>query len=373
MITILVIEDDIDSRTLIVDSLKNDYTLLQTGDSVEALGLARECLPDIILCDITLPQMDGFEVLQALRQDEKTQGISFIFLTGTVDQATVRLAMNMGADDYIAKPFKPSDLREAVKARLNKRAAREAQLRKRIEELRQNITLSLPHELRTAIMVIEGYAYLMMQDKNGIEPDQYEMLQSISDYASRLHVMAEKFLWYCKTQVLVKDETPAAFSVPIDSVIHTTAVETAMRLGRAADIELEVMDGVVQANEEYIEKIVGEVVENAFKFSASPKRVSVVGRLSDGLYTITIKDEGRGMTEDQIQGIGGFIQFDRLAQEQQGTGLGLIIAKRLAELCGGHLQIESRLNHGTTVTIALPVCVSVSPHMAVLHGHRTHG
>ena len=110
----------------------------------------------------------------------------------------------------------------------------------------------------------------------------------------------------------------------------------------------------VPISEEYLSKIVGELVQNAFKFSQPNSPVSVgLSDLNDGI-TLVVADQGRGFSTDHINKVGAYMQFDRKMHEQQGLGLGLTICKRLTELHGGALTLQSDVGTGTTVTVKLP-------------------
>ena len=112
---------------------------------------------------------------------------------------------------------------------------------------------------------------------------------------------------------------------------------------------------VLQVFEDSLRKMVEEVVDNAFKFSLPGKSIQLTGQLVDDNYEIIIADNGRGLTYEQIQQIGPFMQFERRFYEQQGGGFGLMIARRSAELFGGDLRIASVPHERTTVTIRLPI------------------
>jgi DNA-binding NarL/FixJ family response regulator len=127
MKTILVIEDHEPMRLNIVTILELEgYEVLQAPDGAEGLLMARDDKPDLILCDVTMPNLDGFGVLQALRADRSISGTPFIFLTAKSERQDLRSGMNLGADDYITKPFTTDDLLQAVTARLDRELARTA-------------------------------------------------------------------------------------------------------------------------------------------------------------------------------------------------------------------------------------------------------
>ena len=121
MHTILILEDDENVRLPVVDLLEAErYKVVAAKDGKEGLNLARELKPDLILSDIMMPQLDGYEVFAELQKDPLTAVIPFIFLTARTDPADVREGLGLGADDYITKPFEQDDLLEAIRVRLDK-------------------------------------------------------------------------------------------------------------------------------------------------------------------------------------------------------------------------------------------------------------
>lgn len=352
MNTVLVIEDDVIVRELIFRALSAEFTVYKAASGIEGLKLALDHHPDLIICDIAMPDMDGYSVLEALRASELTAGISFIFITVFDDRESMRKGMALGADDYLTKPFTIGELRDAVNARMRKKILREAIINRQIDELRSNIALSLPHELRTAIMVVEGYIHLMLEDMGQAAPDQSDMPQSVRDYAGRLHLMAEKFLWYSKAQ-FADSRQDGHLAEMAQGLIQEVISEIAHDFERTNDLKMQLVDSSLQIHSEHLKKIVGELVENAFKFSEPGTPVLVESHMHQKDFFLKVTDHGRGMTEKQIAKIGAFLQFDRDQYEQQGTGLGLIIAKKLTEAAGGAFSITSEVGHGTTVTIRL--------------------
>lgn len=125
MKTILVIEDQPDMRTNIATILSMEgYEVLTAEHGKEGLATAKEDKPDLILCDVMMPEMDGYGVLEGLREDRTVAGTPFIFLTAKGEKRDVRAGMNLGADDYLTKPVAASDLLAAISARLNREALR---------------------------------------------------------------------------------------------------------------------------------------------------------------------------------------------------------------------------------------------------------
>ncbi|MBT9317392.1 response regulator transcription factor [Leptothoe spongobia] len=124
MVKILVIEDEVEIRSNLIELLElEDYDVVGADNGVTGLIGAVEHTPDLIICDVMMPELDGYDVLQALRQDPKTLAIPFIFLTALADKGDIRRGMVLGADDYLTKPFARSDVLTAVETRLQKQAA----------------------------------------------------------------------------------------------------------------------------------------------------------------------------------------------------------------------------------------------------------
>ncbi|HPU57473.1 MAG TPA: ATP-binding protein, partial [Verrucomicrobiota bacterium] len=138
------------------------------------------------------------------------------------------------------------------------------------------------------------------------------------------------------------------------SLVEQQARAQAERANRPNDIRLDLKDVPVQMSDEYLGKVVGELVQNAFKFSQPGTIVDVELSGAGEHVVLVVTDRGRGLSPEQITKIGAYMQFDRKMHEQQGLGLGLTICKRLVELHGGTLSIQSEVGRGTTVTVKLP-------------------
>ncbi len=363
MTKILVIEDAQPLRKDIVEMLTFEgFDVVGAENGVLGVEYALEANPDLIICDIMMPELDGYGVLERLRQEPATRTIPFIFLTARTDRSDVRQGMELGAEDYLTKPFAASELLSTVRAQLRKREIYEQMSDQKLDELRDSIILSLPHELRTPLTSILGFSDILMVDAFVMEPKRIaELAQYINNAALRLYRLIENYLFYAQLEILLTDsqriETMRqSFTEDPAVIIHDQAIHGAQTIGREADLKLEAVDtATVRIADEYLKKIVEELVDNAFKFSEAGQPVHVSGRINGGAYVLTVADHGRGMTPQQIAEVGAYMQFDRRIYEQQGSGLGLIISKRLAELHGGWMTVESVPHQNTTISVALPL------------------
>ena len=364
MKTILIIDDDSAVMALTTKTLRaRGFQTLAANDGIAGVEMAKKHLPDMIICDIQMPVLDGYETLAALRQDPVTAAIPFIFLSGLADRKHLRQGMGLGADDYLTKPFSVSELMGAVKTRLEKQAAVQRRSERKLEDLRGNIGMALPHELLTPLNGILGFTSIMMDEGVVFEPREIrDFAHNIQISALRLHRLIENFIIYSEIELTKSDpkkvqELRQNGQTLTREVITGVAREKAATAARQDDLRLDVQEGCAAMAGSYFKKILEELVDNAFKFSKKGTPVGIAAGVSEARFTLSISDRGRGMTAQQIADIGAHMQFERRFYEQQGVGLGLIIAKRLAELHGGDLLVESTPGEQSTVQMFLPLAV----------------
>lgn len=363
MYHVLAIEDEPNILDNILEILEAEgYTAHGARNGLEGVQAAQELVPDLILCDIMMPEMDGYQVLLELRNNRSTMAIPLIFLTAKAERPSIRYGMELGADDYITKPFKPSEITSAVQARLKKQADMVEQYETRLERLRDNIIHSVPHELRTPLMgIMSCVDFLLMDEGANFSDSTQKLLQIVQRSAQRLQRLIENYLLYAQIQIISVDQERMRalqrIQISNPGAIMAYAAETkANEYDRAEDLQMELDDSPnIASSEEDLRKLTLELVDNAFKFSAAHSPVQVQSYVDGAYYQITITNQGRGMTVQQISSVAAYNQFERKLHEQQGSGLGLIIAKRLAELHGGELTIRSEPGNQTTVFVQLPV------------------
>jgi DNA-binding response OmpR family regulator/anti-sigma regulatory factor (Ser/Thr protein kinase) len=358
---ILVIEDEEPLRKDVMEMLRFEgFDVMGAPNGADGLQLARHYLPDVIVCDIMMPgDYKGFDVLAELRKDRITALIPFIFLTARIDRMDQRHGMELGADDYLTKPFKISELLGAIKVRLQKRSELIAMSEEKLETLRENITTSLPHELRTPLNTIIGFSDMMVADARTIQPDQIaEWSQLIHSAGMRLYRLIENYLTFARVETMRANNGSAntlrnKYAKHPASTVEFEAMAKAQQHHRDNDLVLNVADTEqVRIAEEDMKKVISELVDNAFKFSEGGTSVQVEAFVEEQCYVVRIIDQGRGMTPLQMKSIGAYMQFDRWLYEQQGMGLGLTIAQRLIEIYGGTLKLESAPNEGAVVTVS---------------------
>ncbi|MBC7871597.1 MAG: response regulator [Chitinophagaceae bacterium] len=362
MTKILVIEDHEHLRNDLLEVLRFEgFEVAGAEDGLVGVAAARSYRPDLIVCDIMMPGILGYEVLEQLRQDIKTSTIPFIFLTAKTDRTDMRHGMGLGADDYLTKPFMTAELLDTIRARLDKRDKLNQMAQGKLKDLSENIITALPHELRTPLNTILGFSDMLMLESTRLKPNQVtEWAQHINEAATRLYRLVENYLTYVRVEVMSQDSTRLTAvknkHVDVESVVQYQAMHKAQQFKRPDDLQMDIQGNYsLLLPEQDFSKIVDELVENAFKFSVEGTPVEIKGFVQDTQYVLTITDHGRGMTQDQIDAIGPHMQFDRWLYEHQGNGLGLAIARRLAEVYGGELKVASDPEKWTTITVRLPI------------------
>jgi two-component system sensor histidine kinase/response regulator len=361
MTHILVIEDDENIRNDVVELLEAEgHSARGAQDGLAGVAAAHAELPGLIVCDIMMPGLDGFGVLDELRQDPVTATIPFIFLTARVDKTDLRRGMELGADDYLTKPFTRAELLRAVEGRLAKQVVLDKKFQAKLQELRDSMALSLPHELRTPLTgILTGSAILLEQDTM-TPSDIRELAGIIHNSAKRLNRLVMNYLLYAEIGTSRSDEAIVqalrqSRTLVARTVVGSIALQKARAAEREGDLQLELEAAALGIAQPHLEKIVEELLDNAFKYSKAGSPVRVSGAAGKSLYALSVTDHGRGMTARQIADIGAFVQFDRKIHEQQGPGLGLAIVKQLAELYGGEMDLDSTPGAQTTVRVTLPL------------------
>ncbi len=349
-------------RNNIMDILTIEgFTVRNASSGREGIELAKSHHPDLIICDIMMAGIDGYGVLEELHRGPATAAIPFIFLTAKAELSDVRKGMERGADDYITKPFTFTTLLNSVRARVAKNDAIKHRIQQDIDRLCTCIALSLPHEVRTALNGILGASSLLMEQAESYGREELNNLyELIHSSATRLNRLVENYLCYAELEIAIRDSKLGSYyrsfrTETTSSLIATIAEARADRDDRCGDLHLELREHSCSIKEGHFIKIVEELVDNAFKYSKAKSPVEVTTSPSDGFLELEVFNTGHGMTDEQVKSIGPFIQFDRAIFEQQGTGLGLVIVKRIAELYGGSLCLVNSPLESMKAVVRIPL------------------
>jgi len=342
---ILIIEDEIDIRENLVDILSmNGYKTITAVNGKEGLFMATTQKPDLILSDVSMPEMDGFQLLEYLKENNVLANVPFIFLTANNMQTSLRKGMTLGADDYLIKPVKMGELLNVVERRLKQADAIKKQFETHYKDIFSELNNSASHEFYTPLNAILGFAELILINNN-IEPEKLKTFAEIiikSGY--RLKDTLDNILY--ARNLITKNKNNYInsnfFEVDIWKEWANIVSRKYERINDVKFVDLKNLNLKIEIKD--INKIYTEILDNAFKFSKPGETIEITVNENDTYNIITITDNGIGMTDEQISKIGAFQQFERKKREQQGLGLGLFIANETIERYNGKLEIDNKTN-----------------------------
>jgi len=359
---ILVIEDETIIREDIQRVLMlNDFDVKIAPEGRTGLDIALRWLPDLIISDIMMPKLDGYGVLKALQQVPETASIPFLFLTAKSSRDDMREGMNLGADDYITKPFDLIELITAVNARIEKHEKQNEKIEKTYNNLKSSIHISIPHEIRTPLISILGFSELLQKNYDRISKENaIEMLKDINSEGRRLNKLFENFLLYAELEIISnKPQDLIELKSKVTRIAQTVAYDTAygyvLNHNRLEDFNAELEEVDLMIDHSHFVKLNECLIENVCKFSEEGTSINVFGKRNDGFYEISYIDNGKGMTEEEIQNVEIYTQYNRKEFEQQGTGMGLALVRKITNIYDGKFFITSEKDKFTEVKISLPI------------------
>ncbi|WP_404786807.1 response regulator [Altericista sp. CCNU0014] len=359
---ILVIEDELAVRSNIMKMLRfENFEIIGAENGEVGLKLADEQLPELILCDIMMPGLDGYEVRRRLCENSATAIIPFIFLTAKADRADVRRGMVSGADDYLTKPFTRTELLEAISARLDKRATIGSQFQEKLNLLLKGITESVPTSLLQPINQIQDVLKTLNQDYANLDlPTVTAMTDEAYASSIRLERLLQNFLFYALLENTSKnleivDWLKHYRTNSTEQLIEDLSKIVARAYGREKDLSLQLNESEVPILAANLAKIVEELLDNAFKFSFSNTPIYVETAVSHDQFNLWITNTGQGLTVEEIENLKVDMPFEQRLHRTDSLGLGIALAKRLTELYGGVLTLVSVPNQETTVCVSFPI------------------
>ncbi len=352
---ILIVEDAQLIREEIRDILMmENFKVYEAVNGLDGLESIKQSLPDLIISDISMPKLDGYGFLSELKKHVKTENIPFIFLSAKADLRDIRKGMNMGAEDYLTKPLSPDELIDVV----NKKLELRWKIENKLNKFKSHITQFLPHELITPLNGILGLSEYL-SEKIEIPADELKNISnSIHICGERLYRLMENYLLYSSLAVesnsLLRKKGASDFTNNETKDLITSIANNTAKY-RINDLILNLENATLNFSKYFFTKIVDELIGNAIKFSISGTKIVVFSKIELDKYILQVENYGIGISEDQIDEIGAFMQFNRKITEQQGLGLGLEIVKLITELHNGEFTIDSKLDEYFKVTVELPI------------------
>jgi PAS domain S-box-containing protein len=357
---VLLVDDNADMREYLTRILSDRVQVEAVANGTAALAAIQAQVPDLVLSDVMMPGLDGFQLLHALRSDPKTRELPIILLSARAGEETIVEGLEAGADDYLIKPFSAQELIARVTAHLQMAQLRQETLQQEriINSQKDEFISTVSHELNTPLVSILGWTRLLRTSSSNpallskaldtIERNATLQAKLVQDLLDLTRITAGKLRLHFQPLDL-----SSIIATAIASVIHT-AVTKKIHLTSQINVSATVMGDC-----DRIQQVVTNLLTNAIKFTRESGHITVhLSILNCDLpqAEIRITDTGIGIAADFLPYI-----FDRFRQADnahstKGLGLGLAIARHIVELHHGTIEAASNgLGEGATFTVHLPL------------------
>ena len=365
----LLVVDDVQTNVLLLKALlgKEGYGILVANNGQEALEVIRNENPDLILLDVMMPGMDGFEVAERLKSEEFRCEIPIIFLTALDDTQSIVNGFKLGVGDFISKPFRKEELMVRIKHQLSLVAARRI-IEEKNEELRKTIAgrdkmySVIAHDLRSPMasrkMLLN--TIMMSVEKDKIDPDIFDMLEMSNKTSEEVFSLLDNLLKWTKSQLGKLTVIPQKLDI---SGLADGVVEVMNSVAEVKHIKLIRTDHesfFVYVDIEMIKSILRNLISNAVKFSNPDSEIKVGIKAEDGKVIVSVTDSGKGIKkEDQHKLLKDSTHFTTYGtNSEEGSGLGLLLCRDFARKNGGELWFESEENLGSVFSFSLPQLIA---------------
>jgi len=362
--SILIVDDE----PLILDMVQEmlsieGYNTILANSAEEALDLLDGgTKPNLIVSDINMPGMNGFDFYEEVQRRPALNVLPFIFLSALYDQPIVSHGKELGVDDYLMKPFTREELLATIKGKLKRAEKISASYDEQVSSMKGKILQMLSHEFRTPLTTIIGFASVLSDESTHLSEEELKkFMDLIKKGGDRLNNLVEDFLESSSIEagemLKLYDSTKQNFEIkyPLRDAVKFFNEEAAhknVEIVSEAPEELPMVFG----SSSQIMDILKRIISNAVKFSHDNGKVVISMKIEPDVLEISVKDTGVGIPAEEISKIyDKFYQVKREKYEQQGSGLGLFIARRLALINKSTIQCESVVDQFTVFKIKLPI------------------
>lgn len=358
---ILIVDDNQHNLQMLGNMLKQcGYSLALASNGMLALEFAKNNLPDLILLDLMMPDMDGFEVCKRLKQDIALADIPVIFLTAKSEKEDIIEGLELGAVDYVTKPFDIKELVTRLNTHLELKAAKEG-LRQKMEELKQanaikdKIFSIITHDLRELFAALLGFSEELWFNKN-IDADGKEDVKVIQQTSKQGYNLLKNLLEWSHLQ------TGKTVFQPTQLKLKNIVVGQIELFSNDANYKnITICSDIVEttsvfADENMLSTIIRNLLSNAVKFTQANGTVEVSARQEDNEVEISIADTGVGIKSEDMDKLFRLevTHISTSTGKKKGTGLGLILCKEFVEKNAGIIRVESEEGNGSIFYIRLP-------------------
>ena len=356
---ILAVDDEPNNLKLLARLLGQQYHVITLGDGASALAhIARE-QPDLILLDIMMPDMNGLEVLQHIRNNEATAHLPVILVSALADAANIATGLEMGANDYITKPIGIDITTARVHTQIRLKLFEDQQKamierHEEAQEMKDRFLRMVSHDLKGPLTNVRMIGALLRKSESNI-PNGTTLLEILDASADTMETLITDFLDTAALQsgALKLDFAPVSMQKVIDSLMTQHSVHAEQK---NIALHVEADSGMIYADPARFGQALGNLISNAIKYSPADSTVRIWTEDDGGCVRVCVADAGPGIPADERDRL--FTQFGRLSTRPTGgessTGLGLWIVKHLVTVQHGHVGVMCPPEGGSLFWIEMP-------------------
>ncbi len=348
---ILVVDDDPMNIDVVRESLGDEHLLASACSGAEALAMVASFRPDLVLLDIMMPGMDGYEVCRRLRSEKRYLFTKVILVSARARLADRLAGYQAGADDYLTKPFDCDELKAKIDVFLRLKRAEE------LDRLKEDLLRLLAHETLTPLNAVLGGAQLLLR-RPELAAEARQLVELVRDGGERLRDFISKTLLLSELKTGgLSSKSPASLAERARRAVNSCQpaaekkhVKLAVQVEEAA---------VCEADWSRVEPVLGYLLDNALKFSPVGGAVQVLVRRDGEFCLLRVADQGPGIKSEWLDRIFDEFAVKDIMHHGQGQGLSLAIGRLVAELHGGALEVQSDEGRGAAFTLRLPAASRV--------------
>lgn len=346
---ILIVDDAEDTVELLRKRFRAEgYDTSEAFNGEEALNMVPEYEPDLIVLDVMMPKIDGYEVCQRLKADEKTKYIPVLMLTAKGEVEHKVKGLNIGADDYMGKPFDYKELSARVRSLLSIKATHEKKVEEEKSGALEQMMEQVAHEIRNPLTSVGGFARKVFNKLPEDDPNRKYMQYIIEDVAV-LESMIKQLIELKSMTISMKE--PSAVNEVVKDSLKIFEQDFAQK---AIQVETELREGLpmITVDKKLLKRAFCNLIKNAVEaMESGTKTLKVTSRVNGDNLELQFSDTGKGITKEKIKNI-----FDPLVTSKvYGPGLGLTFALKIIQDHKGTISVESEEGKGTTFTIRFPI------------------
>ncbi len=362
--TILIVDDNKKNLQVLGNILHGEgYKIAVAQDGYQAIKLAEKIKPELILMDVMMPGIDGFEACLNLKSKKELKDIPVVFLTAKSETTDIIEGFRNGGVDYITKPFKKEELLARVKTHMDLENARKI-LKIRADELKaanagkDRLFSIIAHDLRHPLANLKSLLELLLFDYDRLTKENIiRCFKEIKDSTDETYNLLQNLLQWSQNEMGNLSYKPVPFILS-DSVNSSIKLFKQSSEKKNITIDYDPENNLkVFADKDMIETILRNLINNAIKFSFENSSVIITEQMADGKAELKIQDFGTGISENNKKELldKSKVVTTRGTKNEKGTGVGLNLCYEFAEKNSGRLWFESKEGKGSTFYFTLPL------------------